>query len=393
MKIIHLSHSDISGGASRAAYRVHAMLSKHNIDSSMWVDIKKSNDPKVFGPKSNIDKFIKQNRQHLRVPINKLLKSKIYGMHSLSILSSNWLKKINSSDADIIHLHWIQGEMISIDEISKIEKPVVWSFLDMWPFSGTEHYTYNNRFVDGYSFNNVSENEFKFFDINRWRWRRKLEVFKKPFQIISPSNWMTNCIKKSYLMKNWPVETIILPIDILKWRPIEKKILREEFKFSENSKIIIFGAVGGKRDIRKGFKFLQKALQKLKNYNKEDDLNIIIFGGNKADKYSEIDLKIHHFNKIENDTILNKLYSLADVTIVPSKMEVLGQTALESLACGTPVVAFNNTGLSDIIIHKKNGYLAEFLNETDLANGINWVLKNSLNNNLNLKQKTAENFF
>ena len=99
----------------------------------------------------------------------------------LSILSSNWFKKINSSDADIIHLHWIQGEMISIDEISKIEKPVVWSFLDMWPFSGTEHYTYNNRFVDGYSFNNVSENEFKFFDINRWRWRRKLEVFKKTF--------------------------------------------------------------------------------------------------------------------------------------------------------------------------------------------------------------------
>ena len=60
---------------------------------------------------------------------------------------------------------------------------------------------------------------------------------------------------------------------------------------------------------------------------------------------------------------MNKLYSLADVTIVPSKMEVLGQTALESLACGTPVVAFNNTGLSDIIIHKKNGY-AELLNET-----------------------------
>ena len=55
---------------------------------------------------------------------------------------------------------------------------------------------------------------------------------------------------------------------------------------------------------------------------------------------------------------------------------------------------FKYTGLSDIIIHKKNGYLAEFLNETDLANGINWVLKNSLNNNLNLNaRKTAENFF
>ena len=55
-------------------------------------------------------------------------------------------------------------------------------FLDMWPFSETEHYTYNNRFVDGYSFNNVSENEFKFFDINRWRWCRKLEFLKNLFK-------------------------------------------------------------------------------------------------------------------------------------------------------------------------------------------------------------------
>ena len=41
MKIIHLSQSDISGGASRAAYRIHKMLIKNRINSSMWVDIKK----------------------------------------------------------------------------------------------------------------------------------------------------------------------------------------------------------------------------------------------------------------------------------------------------------------------------------------------------------------
>ena len=40
MKIVHLSHSDISGGASIAAYRVHNMLLKYGINSSMWVDQK-----------------------------------------------------------------------------------------------------------------------------------------------------------------------------------------------------------------------------------------------------------------------------------------------------------------------------------------------------------------
>lgn len=394
MKIVHLSHSDISGGASRAAYRIHKMLLKFGIESSMWVDIKKSDDPNVFGPDTIIEELLRKNRQHLRFPINKLLKSKIYGMHSLSLLPSGWVKKINATNADIIHLHWIQGEMISLKEISDIKKPVVWSFHDMWPFTGTEHYAYNNRYIDGYSVNNLSKNEFKYFDINRWRWKQKLKFFRKPLQIISPSNWMTNCIKKSYLMKKWPVETIVHPIDISKWYPNNKKLSRKEFSFPENSKLLIFGAVGGSKDLRKGFKFLETSLKKLKNLNKEDNIEIIIFGGNKSDTYSDIKFKIHHFNNIKNDDILKKLYSASDLMIIPSKMETLGLTALESLACGTPVVAFRNTGLSDIIFHKKNGYLAEFLDEQDLANGINWVIKNSSRNNLCVNaREIAQDFF
>ena len=80
--------------------------------------------------------------------------------------------------------------------------------------------------------------------------------------------------------------------------------------------------------------------------------------------------------------------------VVPSKIETFGQTATESLACGTPVVVFNDTGLSDIIEHKKSGYLAKYLNEIDLANGISWVLENSYKNNLSINsRKRVENYF
>ena len=57
MKIVHLSHSDISGGASRAAYRIHKMLIKNSVDSQMWVDIKKSDDDSVIQEKSKIKNF------------------------------------------------------------------------------------------------------------------------------------------------------------------------------------------------------------------------------------------------------------------------------------------------------------------------------------------------
>jgi glycosyltransferase involved in cell wall biosynthesis len=393
MKIIHLSHSDLSGGASRGAYRVHNMLVKNEIDSTMWVDIKKSVDQTVIGPESKIRNFINNKRQHLRFPINKLLKSYIFGMHSPSLLPSKWLKKINNSDADIIHLHWIQGEMLSIKDISKINKPLIWSFHDMWPFCGCEHYAYNNRYYEGYTRNNRSKNELWFFDINRWRWMQKVKLFNKPIQIISHSKWMTDCVQKSFLMNNWPIETIPLPIDTSKWNPVEKNFSRKKLNLPQNKKLIIFGATGGVKDPRKGFELLKLALNNLKKLNSIDDLNLVVFGGSNKNFYSDIDMKIHDFHEINDDSILQKLYSASDLMVVPSKLEAFGQTAIEALACGTPVVAFSGTGLSDIIEHKKTGYLAKSLNENDLADGINWVLKNSFNNILSTNSRSRAKLF
>ena len=104
---------------------------------------------------------------------------------------------------------------------------------------------------------------------------------------------------------------------------------------------------------------------------KNDDINLIVFGGNNKNFYSKIPFKIHNFYEINNDEILQKLYSAADVMVAPSKMETFGLAAQESISCGTPVVAFNNTGLAEIIEHKVTGYLAEFLNEKELAEELN----------------------
>jgi len=68
------------------------------------------------------------------------------------------------------------------------------------------------------------------------------------------------------------------------------------------------------------------------------------------------------------------LYSAADVMVVPSLQEAFGQTASESMACSTPVVAFGATGLLDIVDHQQTGYLAKPFKVSDLAAGIDWIL-------------------
>jgi glycosyltransferase involved in cell wall biosynthesis len=71
------------------------------------------------------------------------------------------------------------------------------------------------------------------------------------------------------------------------------------------------------------------------------------------------------------------LYSAVDVTVVPSRQENLSQVAMESLACGTPVVAFHTTGLPEVVNHRQNGYLAEPFDPAALAYGIQWVLEDA----------------
>ena len=48
---------------------------------------------------------------------------------------------------------------------------------------------------------------------------------------------------------------------------------------------------------------------------------------------------------------------------------------MESLACGTPCVAFDIGGMPDMINHQQNGYLAKHFDVEDLASGIAWVLE------------------
>jgi glycosyltransferase involved in cell wall biosynthesis len=78
--------------------------------------------------------------------------------------------------------------------------------------------------------------------------------------------------------------------------------------------------------------------------------------------------------RIYDEELLAKLYSAADVFVMPSRQEAFGQVASEAQACGTPVVAFNNSGPIDIVDHLQTGYLAKPFDTFDLATGIVWAI-------------------
>ena len=375
MKILHISHSDLSGGAAKAAYRLHKSLLANGHDSCMLVQKKISNDDKVLGPSTYFQKSLSLMRIVMGEMLVNLQQTENKTLHTPGRFNFGYDKTINKIDADVIHLHFVR-DVPSIPEIGKIDKPVVWTLHDMWAFCGAEHLapdTPTARWKNHYSKKNRPVTA-KGLDLDRLTWKYKKSHWKKSIHIISPSRWMADCVANSSIMRTWPCTIIPNTLDINIFKPLKRDMCRYALNLPQDKKIILFGAIGGTKDDNKNFDMLHKALINLST-RKTTDFHCVIFGQNCPKVEPHLGFPATWMGYIFDEWALVLLYNAADVMIVPSRQESFGQTASEPQACGCPVVAFHTTGLIDVIKHKQTGYLAQPFEPEDLTNGISWILE------------------
>ena len=378
MKIIHISHSDGNSGAGIAAKRIHEALesNKENYKSLLLVNRNFNSDLKIIKKRNLMDKLFVISKLYLERFLIKLLNYKDKNFHSLSIFSSKINSEINKIDPDIVNLHWVQHEMISIEEIGKIKKPIVWTLHDAWPFSSTNHYPSSTSkeimpLNDYINKNDIPLNK----RIDKWCLERKLKSWKQPMKIVCPSNWIAKCARDSELMKNWDINVIPNPLNTNIFFPINKKKARNFLQIPLNKKLIVFGALDGTKDLRKGGDLLFKTLNILKEIN--NDFNLITFGKSDAiNKETGLSVDCFDMGFISKDKDLALIYSAADILIMPSRMESFGQVASESMACGTAVIGFNTSGIKDIIDDNENGFLVRRFDCSEMAAKINIYLRN-----------------
>ncbi|MDZ7969691.1 MAG: glycosyltransferase family 4 protein [Nostoc sp. DedSLP03] len=377
MKILHISTHDISGGAARAAYRLHTGLQNIGLQSQMLVQEKSSNDKTIIAPKIRLFQGIAKAKLTV-----ESLPLKLYHQKKNTPFFTQWLPdrvipKVAQINPDIINLHWISGGFMQIETFAKLKRPLVWTLHDMWGFTGGCHVTGE---CDRYKVSCGacpqlnSGNE---WDLSRWVWQRKVKAWKNlNLTLVSPSSWLAECARSSSLFQNLRIEVIPHGLDTQKYRPINQHFARETLNLPLNKKLILFGAIEATSDRNKGFHLLQPALQELSKFTWKDDLEVVIFGASQPENPPDLGFKTHYLGHLHDAISLATVYSAADVMLVPSLQESFGQTASESFACGTPVVAFNSTGLKDIVDHQQNGYLAKPYEVEDFAKGITWVLEN-----------------
>ncbi len=378
MKLAITSTNDREGGAAKCAYRLHRGLLELGVDSNMLVRSKITDDEFVIPVQENFRKLVS-----MITPKLDSLSLLFYPNREKFIFTPGRFGSFDPSSYsdlfDIYNIHWVAGGYQSISSISRIKKPVVITLHDSWTFTGGCHIPFGcTKFMDSCGNCPQLKSDEK-SDLSFKVWAKKYRDWHgKNIVLVGGSSWVTENARKSSIFNNHRIEIVHPGLDLNIYKPLDKKFCRNVLGFSDSDKLILFGAVSATSDKNKGFHFLESALKKLAAKDPDiSKIKLIIFGASSSSSELDFGIETHYMGKLYDDISLTMLYSAADVMIVPSIQESFGQTASESFACGTPVVAFNASGLKDIVDHKINGFLAEAYNPNDLAAGISWVLSDS----------------
>jgi glycosyltransferase involved in cell wall biosynthesis len=364
LKILYLSYQDDDGGAFIGAKRLHHALQKENIQSSLLVRRKLSDDPSVIQYKVQATKTQERFNEWI-VKKQAEFKKQFDGPTSFNLRHTGVHRIINQSNADCVIIHWVGKDTISIKEIAKIKKPIIWRLADMWAFSGCQHYSEESLSELEMQFGNTANK------IDQLVWKRKKKYWEpKRFNVVCGSEWLSRKAKASSLFRDAKVTTIPSSLDTNIFK--SSKTEKQRSKPTGTCKIL-FGAQNAFSDKRKGFDLLIDSLLHLRNVNPDLNIRLKVFGNPSQEIKYFRSIKTESLGVIEAESEMAKLYNWADLFAIPSRADNLPFTAMESLSCGTPVVGFAVGGIPEIIDHKKSGFLAKPFDCTDFADGIYWI--------------------
>lgn len=403
MKVLHINKSDHAGGAAVAAVRILDASKHYGIDARMLV-------LEGGGKHENVEVLVRSRISRLVekmkflgeiisfIPFEKSRQNRF--TFSQSRFGFDISRHPLVQSADVLHLHWVNQGFLSLRGLKKListGKPVVWTLHDTWPFTGGCHYPgicggFTSTCGQCPMLKSPAPN-----DLSARQHEAKENIYKgASITFVGCSKWMQEMAAKSSLVRKdlkHAVSQVFNPIDTNLFHPESRSAVRKELGLPENKKLLLFGAANI-ADPRKGTGFLLKALNYLwqRESGPGQQLELMVFGKNIESISGELPFKLHSFDVVKNEAEMVKLYQAADLFVLPSMQDNLPNTVVESLACGTPVVAFNIGGVPEMVQHRSSGFLAAPGKPKELAEGILFVMEKSDELGRNARSFAQEKF-
>lgn len=323
------------------------------------------------------------------------LKTRLFDGHGFGSkrATHNLVREIEEINPDVIGLHNLHGYYLNVevlfDYLKEIQKPVLWTFHDCWPFTGhccffdyvscdkwkTECYNcpLSNKYPASWLVDNSTENFY-----------RKKDLFNglENMTIVTPSHWLKNLIGQSFL-SSYPVEVINNGIDLKRFKPVNTDNLKSKYDITDKN--ILLG-VASVWDRRKGLDYFIKLSKRL------DDQYRIILIGLTEDKIRDLPENIIGIERTENIDELVSFYSTADVFVNPTLVDNFPTTNLEALACGTPVITFD-TGGSPEAIDEETGFVVDKADEEQLYQVVTKITQYPSDNYRDICRNRAKEYF
>lgn len=383
MKIVHVATTDAGNGAAIGAYRLHRGLKLARIESKMFVAEKRTDDPDVIAFQPPRDLRSRLSRRLRRTHIMRSM-LRYRGVRSPDLEAFSDDRSQHGHDVvsqlpsgDVVNVHAMLDFVDYRSFFARVptEIPVVRTLRDMSSFTGGCHYTGDcDKFTlrCGACPQLGSEED---DDLSRRIWERKHAAFttvaRTRLHLVATSTWMAREVRRSSLLRDFPVTIIPNALDTDVFAPRERDWARDLLGISRLARVVLFVAEPVSRRL-KGFSHLARALEGLRSM---PNLLLVSVGSGRPPAKSPVPHV--HLGHIAHERLLSAVYSAADVFVIPSLQEAFGHTALEATACGTPVVGSAVGGILDTVRPGITGLLAAPGNVAELGNAISDVLGDS----------------
>ena len=378
MRVLIVNTAERTGGAAIAANRLLHALNHNGVEARMLVRDRKTDASEVVNitPSWRLKAKFLWERGVIWLA-NGLSKKGIFQV-DIANTGTDITRMPEFQQADVIHLHWVNQGFLSLGNLERIlasGKPVVVTLHDQWYFTGICHYS-----SDCEKYRTQCQHcpmlKGQRMDLAQRVFDRKRAMYEgRNLTFVGCSRWMTDMARQSRLTQGHTVTNIPNAIDADVFKPMDKAAARQRHHLPADKKLILFGAQRI-TDERKGFRFLTEACEHIAMHHPTlpKQLGVVVLGGDAQSVKEALPLPVYTVNYLSNEKEIAELYNAADLFVTPSLQDNLPNTIVEAMACGTPCVGFNVGGIPEMIHHQQDGYVADYCDSLDFAQGIAWCL-------------------
>jgi glycosyltransferase involved in cell wall biosynthesis len=376
MRVVHVSTYDRRGGAAIASARLHQSLRRRGVTSLRLIQRKDGDDPGTLAPAAPWGRLESELRPRLAsLPVRRYPRRRP-SLFSAAALPDRLLPRLAALAPDLVHLHWVGHGFLRLETIPKLPRPIVWTLHDSWPFTGGCHVPFECVRYRETCGSCPALGSSRDADLSRRVWERKRGVYHQVLPVIvAPSRWMASAARSSSLLRDARVEIIPNGVDLDRFRPLERARVREQLGLPLDKRIVLLGGLEFHTDRNKGGHLLRAIASRLGELGLARRTLLAMFGAPASVGEMAPGLETRSLGYLSDEASLARLYAAADVYVLPSLQENQPNTVLEAMACGTPSVAFDSSGVSELVEHGRDGFLAPPFAPEGIADGIAWILE------------------